>query len=446
MQRTPRIHVAHNSGLAIFLLLLVWLSTSCESPEAQKDAFSGYAPIQKEATGFFRTDKIDDRWVLVTPEGHPYLALGANHAGKFLQHPEQPTDYLARFDNAMQEAQRHMVSLYRELGLNAGEAYAPLDPYLKQQLPYIVNIAYPTRSHFERDIFLPATRDSIFEHTLAKSQEIAQDSMAVGIAFKDLPIWNSRRVGYYRQLPATAPGKQAYADFLRTRYAENIDSLNTVYDKDFNAFEDILQETTWPEPDDQIRQDDNHFMAEIAEQLYTTLSSAVRQGAPHHLFMGERHQLRSIPDPVLGVIGNYVDVFLTQALIRSPQRPPEWQVFQEAGYAHEYELVGKPMIIVDWAAPFSKGETYENDNGMIRDKATATRDMQAWLQEAFQQPYVVGVFKCQFIGTHPNDRRLDGKAKRTLVRDDGSPFEHVTEGMRQAHQQVLDSAYRSMVK
>lgn len=431
------------SSYRFFCPLVFLLIFSCTNAD-ETDRFGGYSYIQKEATGFFRTEKIGDRWVLITPEGHPYLALGANHSGKFLQDPSQSSGYLARFDGSIRQAQQHIAELYSALGLNAGEAYAPHDPYLKQHLPYIAHIAYPTRSHFERDIFHPAVRDSIYEHTLAESRKLARDSLVIGIAFKDLPIWDSRRVDYYRHLPAEAPGKLAYANFLQARYDNNLDSLSAVYGKQFSSYSDITRETDWSEVNEDIREDDGYFMARIAEQLYTLLAKALRQGAPNHQFLGERYQLRSVPDPVLQEIGKHVDVFLTQSLIRSPQRPPEWQVFQADGYAHEYELVGKPMIIVDWAAPFSMGESYENPNGTIRDEASATLNMQQWLREAFQQPYIVGVFKCQFIGTHPNDRRLDGKAKRTLVRDDGSYFEYVSKGMRQTHHQILDSVYRAL--
>jgi hypothetical protein len=431
-------------NLLCWLLLL--LMPNCGNPEDQTDRYGGFSQVQGEATGYFRTEKIGNRWVLITPEGHPYLALGANHSGKFLQDTNQSAGYLARFGGSLEHARQHMAALYQELGLNAGEAYAPHDPYLKQQLPYIAHIPYSTRSHFERDIFHPVVRDSIFQYTLAESRKLAQDSLVIGIAFKDLPIWDSRRVDYYRHLPATAPGKQAYANFLRERYQEKLDSLNATYGKQFGSFADIHDETEWPELNEDIREDDGYFMARIAEQLYTTLAQAVGQGAPMHQFLGERYQLRAVPDPVLREIGKHVDVFLTQALIRSPQRPPEWQVFQPDGYAREYALVQKPMIIVDWAAPFSLGASYENPNGTIRNESTATRDMQQWLQAAFQQPYIVGVFKCQFIGTHPNDRRLEGKAKRTLVRDDGSYFEHASEGMRQVHWQVLDSAYQELAR
>jgi len=222
--------------------------------------------------------------------------------------------------------------------------------------------------------------------------------------------------------------------------------FNQVYGTALSSFEELPEQRQWPAPDGQVTEDDGLFMAHIAEQLYLVISRAVRQGSPNHLFFGERYQLRDVPDPVLSVIGRHVDVFLTQALIRSPQRPPEWQTFQQDGYRHEYALTQKPMIIVDWATPFSLGATFENFNGTIKHEAAATQDMQGWLQEVFELPFVVGVFKCQLIGTHGNDRWFEGKAKRTLLKDDGTYFEHMTPGMQQAHREALHKVYQKIAQ
>ena len=44
-----------------------------------QDKFAGWTGGQPfEASGFFRTEKRDGRWYLVTPEGHPFYSLGVN--------------------------------------------------------------------------------------------------------------------------------------------------------------------------------------------------------------------------------------------------------------------------------------------------------------------------------------------------------------------------------
>lgn len=51
-----------------------WLA---ERGKQQLDGYGGLlAGPAFEAKGFFRTEKRDGRWYLVTPEGHPFYSLG----------------------------------------------------------------------------------------------------------------------------------------------------------------------------------------------------------------------------------------------------------------------------------------------------------------------------------------------------------------------------------
>ncbi|WP_448110376.1 beta-agarase [Pseudomonas lini] len=56
--------------------LKIWLA---EREKTSLDKFGGWTkgPVFK-ASGFFRTEKRDGRWYLVTPEGHPFYSLGVN--------------------------------------------------------------------------------------------------------------------------------------------------------------------------------------------------------------------------------------------------------------------------------------------------------------------------------------------------------------------------------
>ena len=431
--------------LATLLLLTACVSSKTTS---DYDAYGGAKSIEKKATGYFRVDSTAGRWLLVTPEGHGYFAIGANHTGKFLEDSSDSGPYLARFGGDTAQARRDLYQNYRRLGYNAGEAYAPIDPYLKAKLPYIAHLEYPQRDYLQMDIFDPKEQERLYQHTVAQCQPLRDDKMLIGIAFRDLPAWGTRRVDYVRSLPATAPGKQRYVAFLQERYGDDLNRLNETYGSTFSSFQEIEKTEDWKlaTENENAATDDADFLALIAELWYGTLKKAVRQTAPNHLFMGERHQLRDTPDAVLRVVGKHVDVFLTQALIRSKQRPPEWQVFQPEAYRHEHDLTQKPMIIVDWATPFSLGEDFLNENGPIKNEAEATEDMAAWLREFAKLPFAVGVFKCQFIGSHANDRWFEGKAKRTLIQDDGRDFKHMSPGMAKAHRKTLEAVYQEAQK
>ena len=415
-------------------------------PPATYDAFGGYTSIQRKATGWFRTERVNDRWLFITPAGHGYLALGANHTGRYLREAEQSAGLYERVGGDSLRAEEAMYQAYLDAGLNAGEAYTPLNPYLRQRLPYIAHLNYPG-SKFAFDVFDDSVQTAFRQALVPACQSFADDSLALGVAFADLPVWDGRRVDFFRALPATAPGKQEYVRFLESRYEADVQRLNEAYGTTFASFGEVAPATDWALNRERpvVQQDDALFMGRMAEVLYPLLKSIVREGAPHHLFMGERYVLRMVPEPVLRAAGQHVDVFCTQALILSPQRPPEWQVFQVGGYDSTFAIVQKPMIVIDWATPFSLDETYQNDRGTIKEEVAAAEDVARWVETALQQPYIIGVFKCQFIGTHGNDRWFPaGRMKRTLWQDDGTAFPVMTERVARAHREALRAAYQSV--
>ncbi len=430
-----------------WLVLLLGSGACSDSPDRSLDAFGGYSAIQREATGWFRTEEVNGRWLFITPAGHGYLALGANHTGRYLREAEQSNSLYERVAGDSLQAQEAMYQAYRAAGLNAGEAYSPLNPYLKERLPYIAHFDYPGSKH-AFDVFDDSVQTAFRQLLIPACRQIATDSLVLGVAFVDLPIWDFRRVDFFRSLPTAASGKTEYVRFLEDRYTGDVQRFNEAYGTQFASFDDLSAATEWTLDTTQptVQEDDELFMGRIAAVLYPLLKGIVREGAPHHLFMGERYVLRMVPEPVLRVAGQHVDIFCTQALILSPQRPPEWQVFQQAGFDSTFAIVQKPMVVIDWATPFSLDSTYVNDRGTIKEEAAAAEDVAQWVTSALEQPYIIGVFKCQFIGTHGNDRWFpEGRMKRTLWQDDGTAFPVMTERVAQAHREALQRAYASVV-
>lgn len=43
------------------------------------DAYGGFIDVIDKRTGFFHMERIDDRWWLVTPDGHGFFGIGLSH-------------------------------------------------------------------------------------------------------------------------------------------------------------------------------------------------------------------------------------------------------------------------------------------------------------------------------------------------------------------------------
>lgn len=377
------------------------------SADAGFDRYGGYRGLRRKATGYFRVERIRGRWMLVTPEGNGYVALGANHVGAYFGSPQAET-LMAQAKGDRKAAEERIHEAMLNMGLNAGEAYAPLLESLAGRLPHVANVTFPGASKFAFDVFDPEFQERLRAHVERQCKQFARNPWVIGLAFADLPVWDERRIDYFQALPDYSAGKKKFVEYLSRSGATG-----------------------------------EGFLGSVADVLYQQLRNIVQAAAPGHLFLGERFVLRQPPEPVVSAVARHVNIFCTQALILSPQRPPEWQVFQPEGYRRTYKLAhGKPMIIIDWAAPFSLDSDFEPERGRIYGEQRAAEQAALWIESAFEEPYVVGVFKCQLIGSHGNDRWFpSGGMKRTYLQDNGEPFRHRTEITRRAHAKVLQKVY-----
>ena len=205
-----------------------------------------------------------------------------------------------------------------------------------------------------------------YEHAAS----LEDNPWVLGIGGPDLPIWDDKLVRKYWSLKADSPGRIRYAAFLRDRYSNDVVRFNQVYKTNFVSFEDLAQQTKIVYPCDadddeldswtlrwrlpvlaensmnpEMTRDNEAFCALIVSTLFPQIRDAVKRGAPNHLFMGEHPAIRMIPDAVITAMAPHIDVYLAQAVEVSPQRPPEWQVFQSNRWDHEYALHQKPTVI-----------------------------------------------------------------------------------------------------
>jgi hypothetical protein len=156
--------------------------------------------------------------------------------------------------------------------------------------------------------------------------------------------------------------------------------------------------------------------------------------APNHLFLGEHLAVRMIPDAVITAMAPHIDAYLAQAVEVSPQRPPEWQVFQRDRWDHEHALLKKPIIVVDWGAVFSLGGAFEFKGATIKPEKEASDEAAQFVLDAFERPYIIGLFLCKLWGNHGNDARFfQDRAARAYLKPDATEFPYRTEALRKAN-------------
>jgi hypothetical protein len=135
---------AYNSIMRRTLLAGLAAAGTGRGQEGQFDRFGGWKRSSFEKTSFFRLEKTD-RWWFVTPEGHPFLALGLNHAGpEVMLQPYNREHWLRSFGAADAADARFREGLRRRLeqdleifGLNSLGYHTSSRLWNPSRYPYI---------------------------------------------------------------------------------------------------------------------------------------------------------------------------------------------------------------------------------------------------------------------------------------------------------------------
>ena len=74
-----RVLIRHSLIRSFVILWVLGYFVISHSVAATLDTYGGFTDVRGDATGFFHTQKIDDRWWLVTPEGNGFFGIGLSH-------------------------------------------------------------------------------------------------------------------------------------------------------------------------------------------------------------------------------------------------------------------------------------------------------------------------------------------------------------------------------
>jgi len=310
------------------------------------DAFGGWLKGPKlEATGYFRTQKVRDKWWLVTPTGRLFFSLGVdcvNYADNtiitrrddwFEELPDRQGEF-KRFFSTFRGVHRGPVKegesfnvyganllrkygttweqdwreiSYRRLtswGFNTIGNWSRWDLF-SDRVPYVVGIGIG--GHHTR---IPSGSDywgqmhDVFDPQFEKDV-VASVTPAAGV-WKDRPyclgifVDNELSWGHDNTLglamgalnaPAGQPAKKALVDALREKYT-TIEQLNTAWNTTWESWEKLLAENAFRRDvkrlTDACSKDLREFIYRFSLRYFTLIRNALRQTSVNHLYLGCR--------------------------------------------------------------------------------------------------------------------------------------------------------------
>ena len=379
---------------------------------SEADRFGGWRGIREKGSGFFRTQRVRDRWWLITPDGGAFLSKGVCHVSFQGDHAPKLgySPYLravtARYGSRTAWA-KSAVERMRAWGLNTAGAWSNTE-FSRCGIVHapILDLAAKTVP----DLWLRGAFPDVFdgEYRLAVEREaekacrpLRNDPWLLGY-FSDNelrwgPDWRSREslletfLGWREDRPGRARAEQ----FLKERGCEN----QTPTPADTAAFQELA-----------------------AGEYFRICKAAIRKVDPNHLILGCRFA-GGAPEPVARGMKPHVDVVSFNT------------------YEHEVPvaelnrlamLTERPIMITEFSFKAMDSGLPNSRGG---GKPVATQKDRADLYERFvitlaKLPYAVGYHWFEWAD-EPREGRFDGEdCNYGLVKIDDTPWEVLTERFR----------------
>lgn len=309
------------------------------------DRFGGWLDGPRlEATGFFRAEKHDGKWWLVTPEGTLFFSVGPDSLTMgnftFITGREQmfswlPAEgdplraYVQRVTGAVEGPIREGMAV-NFLGINIERKYGPqpFEPWaetwfkrlrawgfntlgnwsdarlFRREFPYVIpgsvggthnrlTTNVPSAGSSIHDPFDPRFASNVRSSLRALAQTAAGDPFCLGWFVDNEISWGNRDTEQNRYAVATAalgqnyassPAKQALVRMLQAKYGE-LERLNAAWGTNAGSWESLAAARTL---NDAVRADYSAFVREHARAYFSTVRGELKALDPDHLYLGSR--------------------------------------------------------------------------------------------------------------------------------------------------------------
>ena len=409
---------------------------------------------QLEATGSFRTQKIDGKWWMVDPEGRLFWSHGINSVSMGNSTPVTGREhYFTNLPDSVQykdfystvPASRKIpkgyykgkgmeLKLFRTYAWNLSRKYGAGWESEYQQLAHerlrswgmnsIGNFSSPLITGMSRtpypgslssggakriegsvgswgkfpDPFDPGFADAV-RSSIKRNEKAVADPYCIGFFVDNELSWgeDSYLATAVIQSPEDQPSKIKMRDYLKDKY-QSVENLNTAWKTNFNNWDDFLSAKNVPEGG---IEDFRLFSTIMAEQYFKTVKEVVTVSAPKKLYLGCRFDFHYYPDEdtsgnwIVKIAGKYCDVV-------------SFNRYRYSGGDLRPADLDKPVMIGEW-------HVGSLDRGMLHfslrysENEENRAEMYAYyLKSCLNNPYVIGAHWFEYYD-QPVLGRTDGE-------------------------------------
>ena len=364
----------------------------------------------REATGFFRTERIDGRWWLVSPDGHLYWNVGVNTVSRPRLVPESQAGWAAETARELRRLGFNGISTGRQ----AAVAFGRLDP----PMPSCLHLSFL------------ATFAKEHQRTYATSGHAGFQEQCAPVFHPDFAPWARE---YAARIAADSNDPAILGFFTDNEIQCPVDLLDRHLRLDPKddylrhgraAAEAWLKARGRPDDPKQLSLKDRlEFIAYFMGTYSRIVHDAIRQYDHNHLILGSRvdEHPSQFDNPWLWpAIGPWIDVSSVNYYALWGPQSEDIRAWSEA--------MGKPVMLTEWYAKAEDAPGLANTNGagwLVHTQEDRALYYQHFLLAALETPSLVGVHYFKYLDDPKESKALDsaGGANKGLYTADGQPWE-----------------------
>ncbi len=302
-----------------------------------RDSYGGWSNGPKrEATGWFRTEKVDGKWWLVTPAGTLFLSFGVDCVSTgeqtFVEKRQDWFEGLPDENDSLKhfygyakgahsmadpiQGEGKTFSFYRanlcrkygedwpaqwcrsvgprlkSWGFNTVANWSQEDAAKASGMPYTASTGLQNVPKIEAargywakmmDVYDPAFADRAAEAVRAMTAGHAANPLCMGYFIDNELAWEGVKDGVLSSKPEQ-PARKALMEQLQHHY-ERLEQLNSAWGTAFDAWEKV---DAPQKPTAAYQADMSDYLHQFALRYFSVLRDEIRRCAPHQLYLGCR--------------------------------------------------------------------------------------------------------------------------------------------------------------
>jgi hypothetical protein len=424
-------------------LRALWKEDQLEPAEYPFCPLGGDRSRTLRATGFFRTENIDGRWVFVDPHGHPFYSAGMDLVGykqgsfatdvtrreflfeelppagpAWLEPGKEVSFYIAnimkRFGDGWENKwTEHILARLKNWGFNTVANWSDRELAVHSGMPYVLPLSgWTTKKMFPfpydfPDVFSKGFEENVDGAAKRQCELLKDDANLIGWFIGNEPRW-ARDFGSL------------------TPWAEMV-----LQDPEPSATQDKLKQMLAASPNDAAKIKEE-FLYTCGRKYFETINAAIRKYDPNHLNLGIRFAGR--PDERWVRMSSMFDTFSLNIYSATVRPDPEM-------VRHFAELSGKPVVIGEFtaAAPGRGMQGLFYYVHKVRDQAERGKAYSYYVENSAADPYIIGSHWFQMVDDLPTGRPSDEeRLNYGFINVIDLPYQDLVRAARQTHRKLYD--------